>query len=123
MKDFMNESKLIDLLSDSDYVPTYEDKDGDWMLVGDVPWEYVLIVGAIISSNKSSKLCFDSFIFYIHRIFVESCKRLRIMKGKEAIGLGTCIFFNFQINHLNPKTKFMSLDLALKLYVTLKTIL
>ncbi|KAL4383519.1 hypothetical protein GQ457_15G023310 [Hibiscus cannabinus] len=24
----------------SDYAPTYEDKDGDWMLVGDVPWEY-----------------------------------------------------------------------------------
>ena len=23
----------------SDYVPIYEDKDGDWMLVGDVPWE------------------------------------------------------------------------------------
>lgn len=22
------------------YVPTYEDKDGDWMLVGDVPWKY-----------------------------------------------------------------------------------
>ena len=35
----MNESKLIDLLNGSDYVPTYEDKDGDWMLVGDVPWE------------------------------------------------------------------------------------
>uniref|UniRef100_A0A3Q7EME2 Auxin-responsive protein n=1 Tax=Solanum lycopersicum TaxID=4081 RepID=A0A3Q7EME2_SOLLC len=32
-KDFMNESKLIDLLNGSDYVPTYEDKDGDWMLV------------------------------------------------------------------------------------------
>lgn len=59
MKDFMNESKLMDLLSGSDYVPTYEDKDGDWMLVGDVPWE----------------------------MFVESCKRLRIMKGNEAIGL------------------------------------
>lgn len=40
MKDFMNESKLIDLLNGSDYVPTYEDKDGDWMLVGDVPWEW-----------------------------------------------------------------------------------
>ena len=39
MKDFMNESKLIDLLNGSEYVPTYEDKDGDWMLVGDVPWE------------------------------------------------------------------------------------
>lgn len=22
-----------------EYVPTYEDKDGDWMLVGDVPWK------------------------------------------------------------------------------------
>lgn len=53
MKDFMNET------NGSDYVPTYEDKDGDWMLVGDVPWE----------------------------MFVESCKRLRIMKGSEAIGL------------------------------------
>ncbi|KAI3978752.1 hypothetical protein MKX01_015927 [Papaver californicum] len=59
MKDFMNESKLMDLLNGSEYVPTYEDKDGDWMLVGDVPW----------------------------RMFVESCKRLRIMKGSEAIGL------------------------------------
>ena len=37
----MNETKLqADLVSGSDeYVPTYEDKDGDWMLVGDVPWE------------------------------------------------------------------------------------
>ncbi|KAJ4954729.1 hypothetical protein NE237_011512 [Protea cynaroides] len=59
MKDFMNESKLMDLLNSSEYVPTYEDKDGDWMLVGDVPWE----------------------------MFVNSCKRLRIMKGSEAIGL------------------------------------
>ncbi|KAF6148310.1 hypothetical protein GIB67_025529 [Kingdonia uniflora] len=59
MKDFMNESKLMDLLNGTEYVPTYEDKDGDWMLVGDVPWE----------------------------MFVESCKRMRIMKGSEAIGL------------------------------------
>ncbi|XVE81740.1 hypothetical protein DITRI_Ditri15bG0089500 [Diplodiscus trichospermus] len=59
MIDFMNDSKLMDLLNSSDYVPTYEDKDGDWMLVGDVPWE----------------------------MFVDSCKRLRLMKGSEAIGL------------------------------------
>lgn len=59
MIDFMNESKLMDLLNSSEYVPSYEDKDGDWMLVGDVPWE----------------------------MFVNSCKRLRIMKGSEAIGL------------------------------------
>ncbi|KAJ4873312.1 Auxin-responsive protein IAA7 [Raphanus sativus] len=59
MIDFMNESKLMNLLNSSEYVPSYEDKDGDWMLVGDVPWE----------------------------MFVQSCKRLRIMKGSEAIGL------------------------------------
>ncbi|KAB5557511.1 hypothetical protein DKX38_008420 [Salix brachista] len=38
-KDFLNESRLVDLLNGTDYVPTYEDKDGDWMLVGDVPWD------------------------------------------------------------------------------------
>ncbi|CAH1439287.1 unnamed protein product [Lactuca virosa] len=59
MIDFMNESKLMDLLNSSEYVPSYEDKDGDWMLVGDVPWP----------------------------MFVDSCKRLRIMKGSDAIGL------------------------------------
>ncbi|CAI0384593.1 unnamed protein product [Linum tenue] len=64
MKDFMSESKLVDILNGSEYVPSYEDKDGDWMLVGDVPWE----------------------------MFVESCKRLRIMKGSEAIGLGKYIY-------------------------------
>lgn len=47
----------------SEYAPTYEDKDGDWMLVGDVPWE----------------------------MFITSCKRLRIMKGSEAKGLGGCL--------------------------------
>ncbi|KFK31703.1 hypothetical protein AALP_AA6G148100 [Arabis alpina] len=56
MIDFMKERKIMD---GSEYVPSYEDKDGDWMLVGDVPWE----------------------------MFVESCKRIRIMKGSEAIGL------------------------------------
>ncbi|KAG6529528.1 hypothetical protein ZIOFF_011736 [Zingiber officinale] len=58
-RDFINENKVMNLLNGSEYVPTYEDKDGDWMLVGDVPWE----------------------------MFVDSCKRLRIMKGSEAIGL------------------------------------
>ena len=33
-------SKLLD--GSSDFVLTYEDRDGDWMLVGDVPWGYVL---------------------------------------------------------------------------------
>nr|QTZ96568.1 IAA1 [Galium aparine] len=38
-KEALSESKLKDLLHGSEYVLTYEDKDGDWMLVGDVPWE------------------------------------------------------------------------------------
>ncbi|KAJ0030699.1 hypothetical protein Pint_13226 [Pistacia integerrima] len=59
-RDGLSESRLMDLLHGSEYVLTYEDKDGDWMLVGDVPWE----------------------------MFTNSCKRLRIMKSSEAIGLG-----------------------------------
>ncbi|CAL9129418.1 unnamed protein product [Musa textilis] len=46
---------------ESGYAITYEDKDGDWMLVGDVPWE----------------------------MFLSSCKRMRIMKGSEARGLSS----------------------------------
>ncbi|KAK4481910.1 hypothetical protein RD792_012823 [Penstemon davidsonii] len=52
-----------DALKDADnceYVPIYEDKDGDWMLLGDVPWE----------------------------MFTETCKRLRIMKKSDAMGIG-----------------------------------
>ncbi|KAI4349452.1 hypothetical protein L6164_010039 [Bauhinia variegata] len=47
-------------INGSEYAPTYEDKDGDWMLVGDVPWD----------------------------MFMCCCKRLRIVKGSEAKGLG-----------------------------------
>ncbi|CAL0314138.1 unnamed protein product [Lupinus luteus] len=58
-KEMLSESKLRDLLCGSEYVVTYEDKDGDWMLVGDVPWE----------------------------MFTDTCRRLKIMKGSDAIGL------------------------------------
>ncbi|KAL9248496.1 Auxin-induced protein 22D-like protein [Drosera capensis] len=44
----------------SDYDMTYKDRDGDWMLAGDVPWE----------------------------MFVSSCKRLRIMRSSEVKGSG-----------------------------------
>lgn len=52
-------SKLLD--GSSEFVLTYEDKDGDWMLVGDVPWG----------------------------MFINSVKRLRIMRTSEANGLGS----------------------------------
>ncbi|PKA54437.1 Auxin-responsive protein IAA27 [Apostasia shenzhenica] len=58
-KDGSGENHLTDILNGSEYMLTYEDKDGDWMLVGDVPWE----------------------------MFINSCRRLRIMKGSDAIGL------------------------------------
>ncbi|XP_019195946.1 PREDICTED: auxin-responsive protein IAA1-like isoform X2 [Ipomoea nil] len=55
----LNGKKLMDTSDGTEYVPTYEDKDGDWMLVGDVPW----------------------------KMFVESCKRLRLMKSSDVVGL------------------------------------
>ncbi|KAG2654961.1 auxin-responsive protein IAA10-like isoform X2 [Panicum virgatum] len=54
-------AKSLNLLdSSSEYQLTYEDRDGDWMLVGDVPWE----------------------------MFVGSVKRLKIMRASDANGLG-----------------------------------
>nr|GME04867.1 auxin-responsive protein IAA8-like [Ipomoea batatas] len=58
-KEILRESKLKDLLNGSEYVLTCGDKDVDWMLVGDVPWE----------------------------MFIDTCKRLRIMKSSDSIGL------------------------------------
>uniref|UniRef100_A0ACD5Z9C0 Uncharacterized protein n=1 Tax=Avena sativa TaxID=4498 RepID=A0ACD5Z9C0_AVESA len=56
-----NSTKSLKLLENSsEYQLTYEDRDGDWMLVGDVPWE----------------------------MFVGSVKRLRIMRTSDASGLG-----------------------------------
>ncbi|KAK1434094.1 hypothetical protein QVD17_11012 [Tagetes erecta] len=57
IRNVLNEKKLMDPVNGMEYVPTYEDKDGDWMLVGDVPW----------------------------KMFVESCKRIRLMKNSEAV--------------------------------------
>ncbi|GMI82056.1 indole-3-acetic acid inducible 17, AUXIN RESISTANT 3 [Hibiscus trionum] len=57
-RNFLNE-KRIEQVNGIEYATTCEDKDGDWMLVGDVPWQ----------------------------MFVESCKRIRLMKSTEAVGL------------------------------------
>ncbi|CAA7397213.1 unnamed protein product [Spirodela intermedia] len=61
IRNYPDEMRLVDTVNGTEYVPTYEDKDGDWMLVGDVPW----------------------------KMFIESCKRLRLMKSTEAVNLGT----------------------------------
>ncbi|KAG0453879.1 hypothetical protein HPP92_025183 [Vanilla planifolia] len=47
------------------YVMVFQDKDGDWMMVGDVPWE----------------------------MFITSCKRLRIMK--ESLARGAALGLRF----------------------------
>ncbi|KAH7429061.1 hypothetical protein KP509_09G028900 [Ceratopteris richardii] len=49
------------LASEPEFVLTYEDQDGDWMLVGDVPWS----------------------------MFTSTVKRLRITRGLEANGTAT----------------------------------
>lgn len=54
-----NDAKQFKLLHGSDFFLTYEDQDGDWMLVGDVPWS----------------------------MFVNMVRRLRITRGSEATGL------------------------------------
>uniref|UniRef100_A0A1D1YZ56 Auxin-responsive protein n=1 Tax=Anthurium amnicola TaxID=1678845 RepID=A0A1D1YZ56_9ARAE len=59
IRNYPDERRLVDTVNGTEYVPTYEDKDGDWMLVGDVPW----------------------------KMFVESCRRLRLMKSSEAVNL------------------------------------
>lgn len=51
----------VEAYNESEDAIAYEDKDGDWMLAGDVPWE----------------------------MFISSCRRLRIMKGSEARGLAS----------------------------------
>ncbi|KAJ4780899.1 Auxin-responsive protein [Rhynchospora pubera] len=55
-KKYGKERRLVDPSSGVEYVPTYEDKDGDLMLVGDDPW----------------------------KLFVSSCKRIRLVKSTEA---------------------------------------
>ncbi|KAF3525636.1 hypothetical protein F2Q69_00050080 [Brassica cretica] len=77
-KDKLCETKLNDILYGKDYVLTYEDKDGDWMRAGDVPLEMFIVV----------------------------CKKLKIMKGCNAIGLvRTGIKMGWQLfddDHLLP---------------------
>ncbi|KAJ8465940.1 hypothetical protein OPV22_028492 [Ensete ventricosum] len=59
-------AKISNLLDgSSEFALTYEDKDGDWMLVGDVPWG----------------------------MFLETVKRLRIMRTSDASGLSKSVHF------------------------------
>lgn len=58
---FVNDNAKLDLLHGNNYVLTHEDKDGDCLLVGDVPWQ----------------------------MFVASTvKSFRIMKAADATGIG-----------------------------------
>nr|XP_009767830.1 PREDICTED: auxin-responsive protein IAA12-like isoform X1 [Nicotiana sylvestris] len=68
-------SRLLD--GSSEFVLTYEDKEGDWMLVGDVPWE----------------------------MFISSVRRLRIMRTSDANGLGTCKPPSFMERNGRQRTK------------------
>ncbi|KAG6484728.1 hypothetical protein ZIOFF_053251 [Zingiber officinale] len=43
-REMTTEGRVLDLLQGSEHTLTYEDKDGDWMLVGDVPWPRLRIM-------------------------------------------------------------------------------
>ncbi|KAG0560301.1 hypothetical protein M758_10G165600 [Ceratodon purpureus] len=57
--EFVPPSRKLNFLDGSEYVLIYEDHEGDFMLVGDVPWD----------------------------LFINTVKRLRIMKGSEQVNL------------------------------------
>ncbi|CAO2183287.1 unnamed protein product [Urochloa humidicola] len=58
-KDRLTNRSKADGVQDQEYVLTYEDKDGDWMLVGDLPWD----------------------------LFSTICRKLKIMRGSDAVGI------------------------------------
>ncbi|XP_048564264.1 auxin-responsive protein IAA5-like [Triticum urartu] len=58
-KDRLTNRSNVDSLQDQEYVLTYEDKDADWMLVGDLPWD----------------------------LFTTICRKLKIMRGSDAAGI------------------------------------
>ena len=43
-----------------EFVLTYEDRDGDWMLVGDVPWEYVSSCHASADKHIYTQICIET---------------------------------------------------------------
>ncbi|CAH8268042.1 unnamed protein product [Arabidopsis lyrata] len=57
--DYMAEEE--EMCSEKSHVLTYADKEGDWMMVGDVPWEMFLSsvrrlrACAVVGSQKSSQ--------------------------------------------------------------------
>ncbi|OEL17234.1 Auxin-responsive protein IAA5 [Dichanthelium oligosanthes] len=57
-KEMLTNGTKADALQDQEYVLTYEDKDADWMLVGDLPWD----------------------------LFTTICRKLKIMRGSDAVG-------------------------------------
>ncbi|XP_066309370.1 auxin-responsive protein IAA5-like [Miscanthus floridulus] len=58
-KDRLTNGSKVVALKDQEYVLTYEDKDADWMLVGDLPWDY----------------------------FTSICRKLKIMRRSDAVGI------------------------------------
>lgn len=58
-KETTRASELLD--GSSEYIITYQDKDGDWMLVGDVPWLYDILLSLPI--RLVYLICFLMFFF------------------------------------------------------------
>ncbi|XP_020398672.1 auxin-responsive protein IAA4 isoform X2 [Zea mays] len=64
------------------HVLTYEDRDGDWMMVGDVPWEYVSPPPPLHQSLFTCAFHLQETRICSGRLFLGSVKKLRICKNR-----------------------------------------
>ncbi|CAL9781341.1 unnamed protein product [Musa acuminata subsp. burmannicoides] len=92
-------SKLLD--GSSEFSLTYEDKDGDWMLVGDVPRMINCTLVIVHAFNFVAILCLT------YGMVLETVKRLRIMRKQMG-----CQSVHFGELDLNAAPGFQSLNKA-----------
>lgn len=76
----------------SGYVLAYQDKEGDWLLVGDVPWGCVIFCSmhlpVLLNSNLHPIIVLETDVLFsiLRRLFLNTVKRLRIMRASAANG-------------------------------------
>nr|CAB3457676.1 unnamed protein product [Digitaria exilis] len=76
---------LMDGYSEWEHAVVYEDGDGDWMLVGDVPWDEW--EHAVVYEDGDGDWMLVGDVPW--EMFVASCKRMRVMRSCEARGLSS----------------------------------
>lgn len=65
------------------------------LLLGFFSFLRIVLIGIVNLLVMNSCKCFAALILAVfsHRMFIDSCKKLKIMKGSDAIGLGIVEYF------------------------------